>query len=123
MMLLICSGTELIYICVKNCLVGNSVIERQNVHVYFSLQVQREIKKHWRRRMMQRSKNMSGRSKNYHICSGEHTSNTCVPEHLDNNCNMEMKELIIPVCNVENDLKVKSSQDIDESSPILTCQK
>ncbi|XP_076094674.1 parathyroid hormone/parathyroid hormone-related peptide receptor-like isoform X2 [Mytilus galloprovincialis] len=81
-------------------------------------EVQREIKKHWRRRqIMRRQSNMSSRSKTYAIDHDTH--HTCVPDTWDSNGNMDLKELTIPVCNVEIDLNVNSPQELDENLPIL----
>ncbi|CAG2226936.1 PTHR1 [Mytilus edulis] len=81
-------------------------------------EVQREIKKHWRRRrIMRRQSNMSSRSKTYAIDHDTH--HTCVPDTWDTNGNMDLKELTIPVCNVDIDLNVNSPQELDENLPIL----
>ncbi|CAG2240593.1 unnamed protein product [Mytilus edulis] len=81
-------------------------------------EVQREIKKHWRRRrIMRRQSNMSSRSKTYAIDHDTHL--TCVPDTWDTNGNMDLKELTIPVCNVDIDLNVNSPQELDENLPIL----
>ncbi|XP_071158271.1 parathyroid hormone/parathyroid hormone-related peptide receptor-like isoform X1 [Mytilus edulis] len=79
-------------------------------------EVQREIKKHWRRRrIMRRQSNMSSRSKTYAIDHDTH--HTCVPDTWDTNGNMDLTELTIPVCNV--DLNVNSPQELDENLHIL----
>ena len=81
-------------------------------------QVQREIKKHWRRRrIMRRQSNMSSRSKTY--AKDHDTHHTCVSDTWDSNGNMDLKELTIPVCNVDIDLNVNSPQELDENLPIL----
>lgn len=84
-------------------------------------EVQREIRKHWRRRMLRRPSNISARSKSFMTATGDHdTRHSMSPNSWDTNGNMELKELTIPVCSVNIDLNINSSQEPDEMSPILT---
>lgn len=53
--------------------------------------------------------------------TGDHdTRHSMSPNSWDTNGNMELKELTIPVCSVNIDLNINSSQEPDEMSPILT---
>ncbi|XP_052091707.1 parathyroid hormone/parathyroid hormone-related peptide receptor-like [Mytilus californianus] len=81
-------------------------------------EVQREIKKHWRRRRIMRCQsNMSSRLKTF--VTDHDTHHTCIPDTWDTNGNMELKELTIPMCNVDIDLNVNAPQGLDENLPIL----
>lgn len=83
-------------------------------------EVKREIRKHWRRRMLRRPSNMSARSKTFTTVAGDHEMHhSSLPNSWDSNGNMELKEVTIPVCNVDVDLIINQSQENEELSPIL----
>ena len=71
--------------------------------------------------MLRRLSNISPRSKTFTTAAGDHdTHHSMSPDCWDTNGNMELTELTIPVCNVNIDLNINSSQEPDEMSPILT---